>query len=98
MSRKYKTVERITTHQWLEQVTCDLCGATGKGEDWGSSTWEVNETTIEITVHHKEGESYPEAGWGTEYTIDLCPTCFVNRLVPWLRSQGAKIEAVPWEW
>jgi len=58
----------------------------------------VNETEVSVTVKQKEGESYPDGGSGTEYEIDLCPDCFKNRLVPWLKSEGANIGEMEWDW
>ena len=73
---------------------CDLCGreATQELNDWDGGRFEVCET--EITARF--GDSYPEGGSGTSYEIDLCPDCFRGRLIPWLRSQGAKIEEKEW--
>jgi len=49
-------------------------------------------------MKQKEGSNYPEGGTGTEYEIDLCPKCFKERLVPWLKSEGAAIEEKEWDW
>jgi hypothetical protein len=80
--------------------SCDLCGKKGGSDKWDSVGWtyDINETEIEITCRQKEGSSYPEGGSGTEYQIDLCPDCFKDKLIPWLRSQGAKIEDMNWDW
>ena len=98
MSRIYKTETVTREIETLDEIRCDLCGAVGKDGTWERGVWEVNNTTVEVAIHQKEGQSYPEGGWGTEYTIDLCPSCFVNRLVPWLQDQGADIEAIDWDW
>ena len=77
-------------------VVCDLCGAEAKSRyNWGGETWERDETKVKMdarpTVEHGKGSSYPEGGWGTVYRVDICPTCFREKLVPWLREQGADI-------
>jgi hypothetical protein len=80
--------------------TCDLCGVASKrGEDWEpiSSSHNVNETEVSVTVKHRMGWSYPEGGSGTEVEVDLCPKCFKDRLIPWRPSQGAPIEVREWE-
>lgn len=83
----------------VEQRKCDLCGKIGKDDRWESkSSYEINETVIEIEIRQKEGASYPEGGSGTKYEIDLCPDCFKNRLIPWLQSQGADIKTEEWDW
>ena len=83
-----------------EEQCCDLCGTKASKPDhlWQGGTYDIDETEIEVTVRQKEGSSYPEGGVGTEIIIDLCPACFKNRLVPGLRSQGAKIEERDWDW
>ena len=98
MSRIYKTVSKMRTWDELDEIRCDLCGAIGEGGKWERGIWRVDETTVEVAIHQREGESYPEGGSGTEYVIDLCPTCFVNRLIPWLRSEGADIKQAEWDW
>ncbi len=82
-------------------LQCDLCGRKSPDNyDWTKDLYEVNETKLKVhvTVTQKKGEEYPEGGSGTEYEIDLCPECFKNRLVPWLKSEGAKIEEKGWYW
>lgn len=94
--RRYETVHR--QFERVIEVTCDLCGRTANNLDWGGGSFEVNETEVSVTVRQKEGSSYPEGGMGTEHNIDLCPQCFKDRLIPWLRSQGAQISQTDWDW
>ena len=86
------------TTQELVEVQCELCPAMAKGVSWKSSTWQVQDVELEIKVHQKEGQAFPEGGCGTEYTVDLCPDCFKNKLVPWLISQGADVKPIEWDW
>jgi len=86
---KKETVER----EFLDKTICDLCGEEG-GHDWSRSCFKVSETIILL----KEGERYPEAGWGTKIEIDICPKCFKTKLVPWFESQGMKVEEKEWSW
>ena len=93
--------QRTSTITVLVKMTCDLCGREARAGQWhGSdhSCWDVNETEVEVTVRSKEGQSYPEGGSGTEFVVDVCPWCFRDRLLPWLRSQGAHIEEREWDW
>jgi hypothetical protein len=99
--RRFEKKEVTRQHEYLVEQTCDLCGAVAKHPDaWGDTggSYGVDETEIKVTVRQKEGDSYPDGGSGTEFHVDICPNCFKTRLVPWLLSQGAKIEEKEWEW
>lgn len=97
--RHYLTEEiPATTRQKLSKTTCDLCGNEAKHGCWESSTYEVNETEIEVTVRQREGTSFPDGGDCEEYSVDMCPSCFKNKLIPWLESQGCKAKTKEWEW
>jgi hypothetical protein len=86
-----KTVEvPATTKVVTEKVVCDLCAATIPRE----GNYEVNE----VAVSHKTGSSYPEGGSGDILKFDLCPACFNEKLVPWLRSQGVTRQSEEWGW
>lgn len=78
---------------------CDLCGkeANPHGEWKKESCYKVNETKI-VEIKHREGSSYPGVGYGEEIEFDLCPDCFRNKLVVWLKSQGAKIDYVEYDY
>jgi len=77
---------------------CDLCGIESKWSEWGAGCYEVAESNVTVEVTCKTGESYPEGGSGTEFEVDICPKCFKEKLVPWLRSQGAKVDGEEWGW
>jgi hypothetical protein len=101
--RHMKTVDvpavPATTKEVVDKVTCDICGKDANRDSWGSSSYEFDEVEVEITVKRREGENYPEGGSGTEAVIDVCPDCFVKKLVPWVESHGhAKIETSEWDW
>ncbi len=98
--KNYETKELpAKTIRSLKNRTCDLCGTTStRQEHWGRTSYEVNETEVSITVAHKTGISYPEGGSGQLLDVDICPSCFQSKLIPWLKSQGAKIEAEDWDW
>jgi hypothetical protein len=77
---------------------CDLCGRESKYADWSTGNYEVDETEIAITIVHKKGESYPEASFGKTMDIDLCPVCFKDKLIPWLKEEGATINEEEWDY
>ena len=95
--RKFETTTKLVESTNLVETTCDLCGAVAKQGNWESSVYEVNEVEVEVTVRRKDGVSYPEGGWGTALEVDICPKCFNDKLVPFLRSQGANIEEREWD-
>ena len=82
----------------LVETKCDLCGAVAKNGDWEKSTYEVNEVEVSVTVRQKDGSNYPDGGWGTELVVDICPKCFKETLIPFLREKGANIEEREWDW
>lgn len=79
-----------TTREVFDFVTCDLC----KEKITLASSYDATE----IEVRHKSGTNFPDGGSTTEKSFDLCRKCFDNKLIPWLRSQGAEplIEKHDW--
>jgi hypothetical protein len=61
---------------------------------------------METEVRHKWGVNWcgpsplgiPDSGDGEEIIFDVCATCFMRKLVPWMESQGAKIRKETWDW
>jgi len=91
--------ERTRKETILKLRKCDLYGRESKSADWRNGIYEENQTVIKMQIIQQERNScFPDgSGSGSEYDIDLCPTCFLEKLVPWLKSQGAKIEERKWE-
>jgi hypothetical protein len=77
----------------LVETKCDICGNTFK-YSWGAGSYEVLDTEVRL----KTGNSYPEGGSGEETTIDICPDCFKNKLIPWVKSQGGEPTTKEWDW
>lgn len=85
-----KTVEvPATIKEVVDFVTCDLCGT--KIDVRG---YDVDD----VKVSHRTGSNYPEGGNGDETSVDMCGKCFDEKLVPWLRSNGAEPRTKEWEW
>jgi hypothetical protein len=98
-----KVFERVVPenkpYDRLKCRKCDLCGVMSRGEHWeAKGIYESNETIIAVEVMQKEGANYYDGGSGTKYEVDLCPTCFKEKLIPWLNSQGAEIKQEEWDW
>jgi hypothetical protein len=69
-------------------VVCDLCytrydGATS--HNWASDSFGIERTILS----YEQGSVYPEGGSTTTTHFDICPSCMVTRVIPWLCSQGA---------
>lgn len=96
--KNYENVVKTYEASELIEMKCDLCGKVSKNDDWSIDNNDVNEVELSVTVHQKQGWSCSDGGSGEEYVIDLCPDCFKNRLIPWLKSEGATIEQKEWWW
>ena len=72
----------------VEKGTCDLCGIVIEHRAFSAE---------EVEVRHRTGSSYPEGGSGTVVEVDMCGSCFDNKLVPWLRSQGVEPQTREWD-
>lgn len=75
------------------ETKCDLCGKT-TARNWGAKRFEVAETEVRL----RTGENYPDGGSGQETTVDVCPTCFKEKLIPWVESLGGKPTVEQWDW
>ena len=71
----------------LDKVTCDLCGEQIEHE---------RGYIDEVEVCYRSGTSYPEGGYGDIVEVDMCSQCFEDKLVPWLREQGAEPRTTEW--
>ena len=92
--KHFKTVvvpaKAETTKQELDKTTCDICGLVIETEQFSEE---------KVTVQYKTGNSYyPEGGSGEVEGVDMCPNCWKEKLVPWLRAQGCDIHTVEWDW
>ena len=90
--KEYKEIK--TTRTLLNQKTCDLCGLITRSEDWSSENYAVAQTEIRCRI----GSDYPDGGMGTEITIDLCPKCFKDKLVTYLKTEGVTVIEKEWDW
>ena len=75
------------------RISCDLCGGSGVA-DWKEDSYDAADTTVTL----RTGHNYPEGGGGEDTTIDICPKCFVEKLIPWVKSQGGEPTVTEWDW
>ena len=86
-----------TTRRSCVSCKCDLCPAETKHEiggdgNWGTPyTYSGKEITVEVRFR-EEISDHDGGGQVKEVEADLCPNCFLTKLVPWLESQGAKVK------
>lgn len=91
----------------LAEVACDLCGAKSgmggmAGESWERSCYDMDETHVEREVRTRAkrevGSSCPD-GSSTETTfVDICPKCFDEKLLPWLKGLGVEPQKETLKW
>lgn len=89
-----KTITRIFNR--VTSITCDLCGRQSITDrnSWSDEETEVSETEIK----YKTGEETNDEGYGNQITVDICPKCFTEKLIPWIKSQGGEPTITDWEW
>lgn len=92
------TETRTREYQATTAIRCDICGREVQESNWVESYWGVEETEGRFYARRWTGEQYPEGGWGEVWEFDICPTCFAERLIPWLREQGVNVEPSEWKW
>ena len=73
-------------------VVCDICSARSDNE-FADKQWEV----CEIDISYRCGFQYPDSGYGKTVTVDLCPACFMDKLIPWIKSKGGTPTEKEWE-
>ena len=86
-----KHTQKVATEvEYIDHVSCDLCKRTIAD----AGCFAVDD----IEVSRRVGDSFSDGGYGTKIDVDLCGECFAERLVPWLREQGADVREEEWEW
>jgi hypothetical protein len=93
--RNYEEKEVTINKKFCARRVCDLCGKETPGLEWERGYYEVAETQVNI----RTGNGYPDGGSGVESTVDICPNCFREKLIPWVESHGvSKIEEKEWDY
>ena len=75
------------------EIRCDLCNKVAPDpNDYDGPNWCKEYPYYDkeyVTIEYKHGSRYPE---GTNFEIwkyHICPDCFQNKLMPWMKSQNA---------
>lgn len=73
----------------MNQLTCDLCGGERQTKGFAFS---------EVAVRCEVGYAFPGGSSITETRVELCAACFLDKLIPWLQTQGvvAHVEQKDW--
>jgi hypothetical protein len=83
-----RPAQRVTVG---DGVVCDICKRKFS-DDWNATGYQVLESEVSL----RAGSSYPEGGIGENIEFDICPDCFRDKLVPFLRSLGASPTVEAW--
>lgn len=90
----YKTTIIPAVEEKVSKVffhtVCDLCGVSDEGGDWPVGTTNKDNNVNKIEIEWKTGWKYGVDENYDKFNIDMCPSCFQDRLLPWLKSQGAE--------
>ncbi len=79
-----KKFPKTVIQQWKETRTeCDICH---QDVSHDRDSWDGSEIKIEAKI----GNIWPEADVRTGYRLDVCNTCFLQKVVPAMHGLGAK--------
>lgn len=99
MSERREKRTETRTYDAVVEVRCDLCGKQaprpGDRSPWVAESGSRHDDPV---VELKTGRSWPNEGFGETVKVDICPACFRDRLIPWLREQGAEPRTEEWSW
>jgi hypothetical protein len=78
-----------TTKVVVDHTTCDLCQKRIVHNGYNVD---------QVRVEHRTGSQCSDGGSGYEVSVDICGSCFITKLLPYLESQGAKPTTEEWDW
>jgi hypothetical protein len=105
-----QALKKPKNEPYLETVAivCELCRKRYRGDDWNRDYYEHLECDVVQKIFHakpvkqeiklEEGTSYPEGGSYEGFILDICPTCFKDKLIPWFESQGGTVRKTEGDW
>ncbi len=73
---------------------CDLC----KREIPTEAKNRAKGIADHISMRKKTGYVDREGGSGKTVEVDCCIPCWDEKVVPWLRAQGAELTEKDWDW
>ena len=95
MKKYIKIPVPASERQHLEKLICDICKKETES-GWRNGCFDTTDTTIE----YKTGSYYGHYEGGSEEKIefDICPECFMNKLIPALKNLGAEPTITERDW
>ncbi len=86
--------------EYLLKVICDICSKESNSDSWLEDSFERDDTKLSLktVINNTKGRYSLDGGYGTKIEVDICPDCFRNKLVPWLKTQGVKINKIEWDY
>jgi hypothetical protein len=101
--------KKTVVQEDLVSTTCDLCGAVkDDNTPWPEPDRQENLPNGDGLSDLVNSDGALSARWSRScfdtgevrhVTLDLCPRCVVDRVIPWLHEQGANIPEVErYEW
>lgn len=87
--QEFEEIQTTTTSKRLKHITCELCKKQSNNPNWGSG-YAIRQTTVECDDY----KSYPSDAYGEKYQIDICPDCFIDKLIPWVVAQGGQVTRI----
>lgn len=70
-----------------KETICDICGAkTSNDGNWLDDGFEFEKTRVRL----KRGWTSREGGDWNEIEYDICPKCFKEKLIPFIKSLSGK--------
>jgi hypothetical protein len=90
VAKRYEQRTRTVEEAVCVESLCDLCGAKARNDDrnFSKSYHQIDEATVQL----KSGDRYCEFIDIDTIEYIICPDCFRNKLMPWLKEQGAEPE------
>jgi hypothetical protein len=94
MARVTEKEARTETVTKIVSLTCDVCGrphpSPSQENDWGEDYYRARKVLVLL----KEVDEFPgEPEMGQQWEVDMCPECFLKKLLPWVRAFGhSKVE------
>lgn len=93
--KKLKKAQKHSKYKYVVIITCDLCKKKSPDMGW---TEEGSCYEKETKVQMRTGRNLSQGSFGKLIEFDICPECFIDKLVPALKEMGAQPTEEQWEW